>query len=236
MEDARVGRAMRVVRRRRGLRLRDLSLLAGVSASSLSRMERGRLDGISLRTLRRAAAALELRMDVSVWSAGGEVARLLDEAHAALGEAVTRWLVSAGWEVRPELSFSRWGERGVIDLLAWHAASGLVLVIELKTAVVDLQQLLGSLDRKVRLAPELVKVFGWQPSSVGAAVIVSDGRTNRRRVQGHAALVRAALPDDGRRLRPWVQHPHGPIRALAFWPKLPDKRAMTGRGARRVRA
>lgn len=92
----RAGRALRAVRWKRGLRLQDLSVLAGVSPSALSRMERGRLDGIALRTLRKAASALELRLDVSVRSVGGDVARLLDEAHAALGEAVTRWLVAAG--------------------------------------------------------------------------------------------------------------------------------------------
>jgi hypothetical protein len=43
---------------------------------------------------------------------------MLDAAHGRLGESVTRWLVAAGWEVRPEVSFSRWGERGAIDLLA----------------------------------------------------------------------------------------------------------------------
>src|SRR5919106_1796228 len=108
MDDVRVGRALRAVRHRRRLRLRDVSSL----------------DGISLRTLRRVAAQVDLRLDVVVRSIGGEIDWLLDRAHARLGEAVTRWLVALGWEMRPEVSFSRWGERGVIDLLAWHPASG----------------------------------------------------------------------------------------------------------------
>jgi transcriptional regulator with XRE-family HTH domain len=235
MDDVRVGRALRAVRHRRRLRLRDVSSLAGISVSALSRIERGLVDGISLRTLRRVAAQVDLRLDVVVRSIGGEIDWLLDRAHARLGEAVTRWLVALGWEVRPEVSFSRWGERGVIDLLAWHPASGALLVIELKTAIVDLQQLLGSLDRKVRLAPELIRESGWRPSFVGAAVIVLDGRSNRRRVQEHAALVRAALPADGRQLRPWVHAPAGPIRALAFWPKFPEAPRTSCRGTKRVR-
>ena len=198
-------------------------------------MERGRWDGIALRTLRKAASALELRLDVSVRSVGGDVARLLDEAHAALGEAVTRWLVAAGWEVRPEVSFSRWGERGVIDLVAWHAPTRTLLVIELKTSIVDLQEMLGSLDRKARLAPDVARDLGWRPSSVAVAVIVNEGRSNRRRVQAHAALLRAVLPSDGRQLRPWVLAPNGPIRALAFWPKLPVPAAKAGPAGRRVR-
>lgn len=33
----------------------------------------------------------------------------------------------------PEVSFSIYGQRGVIDILAWHAATRSLLVIELKT-------------------------------------------------------------------------------------------------------
>lgn len=48
----------------------------------------------------------------------------------------------------PEVSFSIYGERGVIDLLAWHGPSRTLLVIELKTEVVDAAEMLGVLDRK----------------------------------------------------------------------------------------
>jgi hypothetical protein len=166
---------------------------------------------------------------------GGELDRLLDSAHAALGGAVTESLRRNGWEVRPEVSFSRWGERGVIDLLAWHPQTKTLLVIELKTAVVDLQELLGGVDRKVRLAPEIVRDFGWRPASVAVAVIVANGRTNRRRVQENASLIRAALPSDGRQLRHWLRAPLGPLRALAIWPKLPAMTGTRGPAVRRVR-
>ena len=59
---------------------------------------------------------------------GAELDRLLDEGHAALLGAVARRLEALGWEVRPEVSFAVFGERGSIDLVAWHATSGTLLV------------------------------------------------------------------------------------------------------------
>ena len=48
------------------------------------------------------------------------------------------------WVVRPEVSFSIYGERGVIDVLAWHPARRAILVIELKTELVDINELMGT--------------------------------------------------------------------------------------------
>jgi hypothetical protein len=108
-------------------------------------------------------------------------------------------------------------------------------MIELKTAIVDLLELLGTVDRKVRLTAEIARERDWRPRFVAAAVIVSEGRTNRRRVHEHASLVRAALPSDGRSLHPWIKAPSGPIRALAFWPNLPTRLTRGGRGAAQSR-
>ena len=66
-------------------------------------------------------------------------------------EALARFLLGfPEWIARPEVSFSIYGERGVIDLLAWHAATRSLLVVELKTELIDLQDLVSVLDRKRR--------------------------------------------------------------------------------------
>ena len=49
------------------------------------------------------------------------------------------------------MSFSIFGERGVIDVAAWNAEHRALLVIELKTDIVDVNELVGTFDRKVRL-------------------------------------------------------------------------------------
>jgi hypothetical protein len=117
------------------------------------------------------------------------------------------------------VSFSIFGERGSIDILAWFPATRVVLVIELKTAIADLQELISSLDRKIRLAPRIAADLGWRPDFVSAWVIVTERHTNRRRVVEHGALIRAAYPVDGRAMRGWVRQPSKPIRALSFWPE-----------------
>lgn len=121
-----------------------------------------------------------------------------------------------GWVVRPEVSFSIWGERGIVDLLGWHAASQTIAVVELKTAIVDVGEILGTLDRKRRLGLKIAESQGWAATFVSAALIVAEGTTNRRRVHDHAATFRAALPDDGRLWRGWLQQPRGEVHALSF--------------------
>ena len=48
--------------------------------------------------------------------------RLVDRAHAALVDYVVGWLRD-DWEVVVEYTFNRYGERGSVDVLAWHAAT-----------------------------------------------------------------------------------------------------------------
>jgi transcriptional regulator with XRE-family HTH domain len=210
--------AFRAVRRRRGWTQAQVGAASRVSQSTVSRLERGHLSTLSLAVIERAAAALDLRVELRARWRGGELDRLVDRDHAALGGSVVRWLMAAGWEGRPEVSFSRYGERGVVDILAWHAATESLLVIELKTMLVDLQDLIGGVDRKLRLAPFVAGPMGWNAASVSGLVIIGDGRTNRRRVADHRQLLHAAFPADGRSARAWIRHPAGAMRGLAFWP------------------
>ncbi|MBI2782085.1 MAG: hypothetical protein HYX55_09865 [Chloroflexi bacterium] len=53
-------------------------------------------------------------------------------------------LRALGWEVVLEATFFIRGERGSIDVLAWHAASRVVLVIEVKSVVPDIQAMLAA--------------------------------------------------------------------------------------------
>ena len=162
---------------------------------------------------------------------------MLNAKHGALAESVTAWLLDwPGWEVRPEVSFNFDGERGAVDLVAWHAATRTVLLIELKTDIVDVGELVRTFDRKRRLAGRIAASCGWRAEQAGCAVIVREGRTNRRRVTQHALTLGASRPDDVRRLRAWLAAPAGRLAALAF---LPDHHQTAARQSsatlRRVR-
>jgi transcriptional regulator with XRE-family HTH domain len=237
VDDIRVGRAIRFVRIRRGWRQEDLARAAGVSRSVVSRLERGDLEPVQHGTIRRVAGALSMRVETLVRWRGGDLERMLGARHGLLHEQVARRFATlGGWVAVPEVTFAVYGERGAIDVLAWHAASRTVLVVELKTEIVDVQELLATLDRKRRLGATVALERGWAAQTVTAWVIIVEDRTNRRRVAAHRALLRAALPADGHAVRRWLRAPSGPLDALSFWPDAPSESTRPSmRPVRRVR-
>ncbi len=237
MDDLRFGSTIRSVRIRKRLTQEDLSKLAGVSRGTVSRIERGHMDEVSLGSIRAVAKALDVRVDLAPRWRGGDLDRLLNSRHSALHEQVARSFTERpDWLAEPEVSFAIYAERGVIDILAWHAKRQMLLVIELKTDIVDVNELLGTLDRKRRLAWQVARERGWdvrERTSASAWVIVAESHTNRRRIEAHGAMLRAALPVDGRSINGWLQDPSRPVGALSFWP---DARPMSTSGGRaRVR-
>lgn len=229
-----MGGAFRAIRLRKRWRQRDLAAKAKVSLTLIVRIEHGRLDAVPLGVIRRVAHALDARVDTIVRWQGGDLGRLINARHAAMHEGMARWFASLeGWEADPEVSFSIYGERGVIDILAWHGANRALLVTELKTELVDINDLIGTMDRKRRLAAEIAEARGWRPASISAWVVLADGRTNRRALSTHASVLRAKFPDDGRAVRGWLRSPDRAIQALSFLPQIHE--AHLGRDLRAVR-
>ncbi len=206
---------------------------AGVSRWMIGRIERGDLQSVPVAVVEDVCRALGADLDGFIRWRGVEVDRLLGAGHSAMHEAVIGLLEAHGWEVVPELSFSVWGERGIIDIVAWHAPSLTLLVVELKTEIADVQRLIGVVDRYRRLAPSLVADRGWMAAHVATWVVVADSRTNRRRLAAHAALLRAAFPDDGRTVRGWLTRPIIPLRALSFLSDEHVAARTASRGSRR---
>jgi hypothetical protein len=63
------------------------------------------------------------------------------------------------------VSFSRYGERGSIDVLAWHPRRRALAVFEVKSVTPDMQAMFVGLDRKGRLAPGIARERGWEPAA-----------------------------------------------------------------------
>ena len=221
MDDQMIGRSLRTIRVRKRWRQEDLAARAKVSRWVVMRIEQGRLGTIPLGKVRAVAAALDARLDSVVRWHSGDLPRLIGAGHARMHEIVARFFLGLPeWAVEPEVSFSIYGERGVIDVLAWHPTSRILLVIELKTEIVDLNEMLGTLDRKRRLASEIASDRGWDPVAVGTWVVVADSRANRRAVADHATVLRSKLPSDGRHVGRWLRRPNGRLDALSFLPNV----------------
>ena len=106
-------------------------------------------------------------------------------------------------------------------------------VIEVKSVTPDMQAMLYGLDRKARLGPEIARARGWEVRATARLLVVWDTRTNRRRIEAHAASVRAALPAGTREVLAWLRDPAGQAPAGIWF--VTDVRGMDGMGVRRRR-
>ena len=196
---------------------------ATVPRSAISKLERGGGRELRLEIMVRIVEALGGRLALQIQWQGGDLERVINARHSALHESLARsFLALPDWVLAPEVSFSIRGERGVIDIFAWHAATRTLLVIELKTEIVDVNDLMGKVDRKRQLAVEIGRERGWHALTVAVWVIVADSKTNRRRVTAHGTTLRAAFPADGRSVAGWLREPRQPIARLSFWPDARD--------------
>jgi transcriptional regulator with XRE-family HTH domain len=219
MDAIRVGKSLRALRHHRGWTQTRLAAASDVPRCTISAIETGRPRGVRLADLERTANALGARLDILVRWNGEALDRLIDEAHATLVDACVTLLRGFGWEVAPEVSFNVWGERGSIDILAFHRPSAVVLVVEVKSTVPDLQSMLSILDRKVRIAKTIAAARNWKPDGVAEILVVGDTRTNHRRIARYDATLSAVLPARGAAVRAWLAHPKlPPIAGLTYMP------------------
>lgn len=217
MDAIRLGLQLRALRIRRRWRQLDVGMRAGVSRSVISAIERGEVAPIQVATLLAVATALDARLDLILRWHGEGLDRLLDAAHARLVESAVLLLRLAGWEVRVEVSFAIGGERGSIDILAFHVPSGTLLVIEVKSVVPDVQGVLHGIDRKARLAARVAREQGWiVRAPVARLLVLPSTSTSRRRVAAMAATFDTALPHRGSTVRRWIRNPVGPLTGILF--------------------
>lgn len=235
--DRSLGKVVRAIRLRLGWRQLDLARRAGVSRRSISKLERQGPAGFTVHTMRQICEPLDIDLHVYGRWRGGELDRLLDAGHAALQATFKELLEAAGWVVRVEVTFSRFGERGSIDLLAFHPATGALLVVEIKAMIADLQGLLRPIDTKVRLAPGVARELGWKPRAVVPCLVVAEESTARRRVASHAALF-SRFARRGWAARAWLRTVDGAPTGLLLFVKSSDgtRGAASRAGHQRVRA
>jgi transcriptional regulator with XRE-family HTH domain len=216
MNDTQVGSVFRAVRLRRGLTQSEVGAAAGLGRSTVSSIELGNVEQASLRTARAIARVLGISLTVDARWRGAEATRLLEERHGALVREVAAVLAGLGFEVRVEYTFNIWGERGSIDVLAWHPLLRAVVAIEVKTRLVDFQDLLASTDRKRRLLATICGQESWNAEAIGSVLVLPEESWARHAVRRFVPILDTAFPARTVQVRRWLLRPIGDLRGIWF--------------------
>jgi hypothetical protein len=162
---------------------------------------------------------------------GADLPRLLDERHAALVGLVVTELSRRGWDVRVEYSFNVRGERGSVDVPGWLTSVRALLVVEVNTQIVDVQDLLSTLDRKRRVMPIAVAAeLGWRPDLIGCVLVLPDETRARAAVSRNGNVFDVALPRRTVEVRRWCRQPARPLAGIWFLRNAGPSGRMRGRG------
>ncbi len=225
-----LGRAVRSARVRLVQRQSDVAKAAGVSRRLVSELENGWAGKLRLDELGRIAAVVKLRLSVELRVARGDLATIGDVAHASLVDAVAQILQANGWETK----FEPTGGAGSIDLLAFHADTRMLLVVEVKSRLTDIQRTLRDLGHRTSSARVAAAQYGWKPLGVSRLLVVGETATQRKIVRDHSALFASAFPLRTADVRRWLAMPTDPISGLLFQPFV-QRRAVIQAAAVRVR-
>lgn len=155
--------ACRTTRTRLDISQQVLADAIGVSRGYIANVESGRANP-SLDQAERIAMALGLEIELATRGPLliGEP-RASDLVHARCSGYVDRRLRGLGWRTAREVEIAEGRAHGWIDLLAYDARTGTLLIIELKTRLDDL----GAVERQLgwygRLAGIAAQRLGWRP-------------------------------------------------------------------------
>ena len=216
MSDARAGAALRAVRIRRGWRQQDVADRAGVARTIVARLERGRLDEVAGRRARPRRRRLDVRLDIVAAGRAANSNAWSMRATLLCTKRLARLSALPGWQVEPEVSFAIYGERGS-STVGWHAGRRALLVIELKTEIVDVQALIGpSIGR--RLAAARRRRSGMAAAAGVDVGLLAESRTKRSGSGRTRHSAPRRLPTDGRGLAGWLADPMARVDGLTFLP------------------
>lgn len=201
-----IGPKVRALRKRRGWRQQDLADRLRCSRELISRIENDRLENVPFGRIQSCVDEIGAFLRIDLQWRGERLARLIDARHAALQNRFVELLEELGWVVRVEVSFNHYGDRGRIDILAWHPATRILAVVEIKSRMDNAEETLGRIDVKARLAREITAEFGWHAAQVVPMLVLAAGTTQRRHLAQHAALF-GRFELRGRAALAWLRRP-----------------------------
>ena len=222
----RFGTSVRAVRIALGLSQRAFAERIGRSQSYVSLLERGLIPRLSIveadGLCQPLGATLVLGIEAPILIAGE---RERDAAHARCVAYVARRLRAAGWLVEREVQIGPPSRPGWIDILAFDPVSRILLVIEVKTELVDLGGLERQLGWYVREARQTSRAFEWRADVVLGAALLLSTVTNDERTRENADGIRQVFPGRWRDLMSVIQREAVPARGWCLAMIDPRSRA-----------
>jgi hypothetical protein len=165
-----------------------------VPQSLISTLERGITTDLRLSDVDRILRALGVRYRLDLDPPAIEPHHQVDLVHARCVSHVERRLRAIGWEVAREVEIGGDRSRGWIDLLAWRPDRRTLLVVEIKTEILDI----GAIERQMnwyeREARAAARRLGWHARSIGAALLVLQSDANERTISANRVLLGSAFP------------------------------------------
>jgi|GEM_PF-1110501 len=196
-----VGAAIASVRHAIGWTQKELGRRVGQTQGWVSRVERAQIEDLTFASAERLLAAMGARLVVTVEAPYlADRARQREPAHSAMASYVSRRLIRLGWQVATEVEVGGDRSRGWIDILAYHAATGMLLIIELKTEIHDLGAIQRSLGWYEREAWKAAQRLGWRPNRAMGCLVLLASEANDERAAANRGVFDDALAGRARGL------------------------------------
>ncbi len=195
-----------------GLSKAELARRAGVSASAMTRIERGSARHVGFGAV---CAVLE---------ATGIDARLLlegpivlaersqrDAAHARLCGYLAGRLAALGWETAVEVEVTEGRIHGFIDVMGFRPADRALLCDETKSEIHDAGAIIRTMRWYANHAWKPARALGWRPARVVPILTVLDSDDVALRLRDNRGIMEAAFPLRAAGLQAWIEDPRAPL-------------------------
>lgn len=176
---AELGADLREARLARGLRQIDVARGTDVSDAQISRVERGRLNGLAIAALARHGAAVGLRLHARFYPNGGG---LRDAAQLDLLRHF-RVRLHDGWTVQLEAPIHLPGDQRAFDALLTLKDPPLTVAVEAITRLRDVQAQLRAASQKQR-----------DGQAARLVMLIKGSHANRRALASAADLLTTTFP------------------------------------------
>jgi transcriptional regulator with XRE-family HTH domain len=179
-------------RRALGWSQAELARRGRVSAGSVALLETGGLNA-TLEMVGRVLEPLGIVLDLRFRRPFSE-GRQRDQGHAVCVAYVQRRLERAGWLVAREVEIWTTGARGWIDVLALSPDGRHLLVIEVKTVLLDVGQIERTVGWYQRQALGAARRLGWRPATTTAWLLLLMTESNEAAIRGNREALAQSFP------------------------------------------